>query len=120
MVSNRPKQPDSDHDLLIAIRERLDVLASSVRENHAAMGMRLDNLQAQKANVSDLDPLRNFIEGVQSTAKERDADQVRRLDGQDGKITSLSRTMWIGVGILLTVQVLVVPFVLALLIRFVK
>jgi len=93
MPARRPSPDASDHDLLIEIRTRLDVLQSSVRENNAAIGLRLDHLQTEKASTKDLDVVRAFIENVQRDGKTKDA-------AQDKDIRFAHRMIYIAIGAL--------------------
>lgn len=104
----------SDHDLLIEIRTRLDVLQSSVRENNAAVSLRLDHLQSEKANSKDLDPLRTAIERQQ-------VDIAAKGDKKDflglvATVDSTRRLVFIGVGILAALEA-IMPFILLALLK---
>jgi hypothetical protein len=92
----------TDHDILIEIRTRLDVLQSSVRENNAAVAMRLDQLQNDKASSKDLDPLRTSIERQQKDIESK-ADKAAfqtLVEVTDGT----RRLVYIGLGILIALQ----------------
>lgn len=122
MPPRKTPQDASDHDLLIKIDTRLEVLQASVRENNAALNTRLDSLVREKANITDLDPLRNTIAklqeefGAQCDDLTSKADKTEFKDIAD-KLDATRRLVFIGIGILLAVQVIGVPILVAILIK---
>jgi hypothetical protein len=113
-----------DHDLLIEIKAQLGftqnslsemrtALTAALAEARTALSARIDALGREKANVTDLDPLRGFIEGVQTSTKERTTELDGRIAKQEEKVGSISKTVWVGVGIITAVQVFVVPLIIS-------
>jgi uncharacterized membrane protein len=107
----------TDHDLLIRIDTKLESLASSVRENNAAVAMRLDQLGKEKVNYGDLDVLRRLIDEKEGNndqrvkeLKEKDASLQKELDWA-------RRMIWIAIGISATLQIIVVPVIIAIALR---
>jgi DNA-binding FadR family transcriptional regulator len=100
----------SDHDLLIRIDTKVDVLQSTVQETRTALSARIDRLAQEKAGYSDLDPLRKAIERFQEDV----TGKINKADFDDllHKVDGTRRLLYIGVGVLLTLQFLA-PFVWA-------
>lgn len=95
----------SDHDLLIRIDTRLEILSASVSQNHNDVTMRLNELDKDKVSYKELDVLRETINGQQLIA-ERLAEKV-----------DWTRSMlWKGMGILAALNI-IIPIVLALALR---
>jgi len=92
----------SDHDLLIRIDTKVDVLQTTVQETRTALSARIDRLAQEKAGYSDLDPLRKTIDLMQSDlAKKTDKDDVNNIAE---KLDSTRRLVFIGYGILAAIQ----------------
>src|SRR6185295_17593919 len=106
MPPQRRLSPDaSDHDLLIRLDTKVDILIGSqgemrnaldarINETRTALGARIENLGKDKANISDLDPLRKQIERIQEDVVTHLAD----------KLDNTRRLVFIGVGILAALQ----------------
>jgi|ERR1700682_348189 len=92
----------SDHDLLIRIDTRLEVLASNVAQNHNDFTNRLNTLDKEKVDYKELDVLRKTISEQQSAGKEL-AD----------KVDWTRRMVWIAIGAMGALN-LVWPIILAL------
>jgi len=120
----RRSSPDlTDHDLLVTIDAKLGFLQTSLGETRSALSARIDLLGKEKANLSDLDPLRKAIERQQADAAAQCDDIATKVDKDDFKglkedLKSVRETgdgtrrlVWIGVGILATLQLLV-PYIL--------
>src|SRR6266542_3915256 len=106
MGAPRRTSPDaSDHDLLVRIDAKLEFLQTSLGETRTALSARIDGLGKEKANVTDLDPLRKAIERHQETLDEQCEDITKKIDRDDfktltEKVDSTRRLVWIGVGVL--------------------
>ena len=113
-MAPRAQTSASDHDLLIRIDTKVDVLQSTLQETRTALSARIDRLAQEKAGYSDLDPLRKAIERFQSDfgSKANKGD----FDDLVDKVDATRRMLWIGVGILGTLQ-FIAPFVWAKLLQ---
>jgi hypothetical protein len=117
----------SDHDLLIRIDTRLEVLSTSVSQNHDDVSLRLTRLDSEKAGYKDLDILRNIITGQQAdvgkladkvaadaeklaTKVQTDADELAE------KVDWTRRMLWLGIGGLIVLNI-VVPIIVGLAMR---
>lgn len=107
----------SDHDLLIRIATQLEVLHASVRENNQAVSLRLDQLTRDKATYADLDVLRKTIEERVATHAQH-VDDLRKTDeSQQEQLDWARRMIWTAIGISATLQVVVVPVIIAIALR---
>ena len=117
MASRTTNTIASDHDLLIRIDTKVDLLQSTVQETRTALSARIDRLAQEKAGYNDLDPLRNALEKLQRDTEnlcEVDSTKVNKaeFDTWLEKVDGTRRLVWIGIGILATLQFLV-PFLWA-------
>ncbi len=97
-------QATSDHDLLIRIDTKVDVLQSTLQETRTALSARIDRLAQEKASYADLDPLRKAIEALQSASSEK--AEKHDLNSLVSTVDSTRRIVWIGIGVLVTLQFL--------------
>jgi DNA-binding FadR family transcriptional regulator len=104
MPPARASSSTSDHDLLIEIKTRLELLQSTVQESRTALSARIDRLAQEKADNGSLDTLRQTIERAQQTNKEKEADQ-------DKDIAFSQRMIYIAIGAIGVAE----PLLLALL-----
>jgi hypothetical protein len=104
----------SDHDLLIRIDTKVDVLQGTMQETRTALSARIDRLAQEKASYADLDPLRKQIEAAQAIAQTAVATKTDKTDFNAliDKVDATRRLVWIGVGILVALQCLA-PFMWA-------
>jgi hypothetical protein len=105
-----PRALASDHDLLIRIDTKVDVLQSTLHETRTALSARIERLAQEKAGYADLDPLRKSIEALQSVATAK--AEKHEFDALVSTVDSTRRIVWIGIGVLATLQFLA-PFVWA-------
>lgn len=110
MPPRLPNSAASDHDLLIRIDTKVDTLQATLQETRTALSARIDLLAREKANSTDLDPLRHTIETLQqkvhTKASQADHDNLAE------KFDQTRRLVWIGVGILVAIN-LIAPVVWA-------
>jgi len=104
----------SDHDLLIRIDTKVDVLQVTVQETRTALSARIDRLAQDKANYTDLDPLRTSIQRQQSEIEGK-ADK-KLFEASIEKADGTRRLVYIGIGIAATLQ-FIAPFVWAAIFR---
>jgi hypothetical protein len=95
-----PRIVSSDHDLLIRIDTRLEILSQSVAQNHSDVTSRINVLDTLKANYTDLDVLRKAIDSQQESA----ADLTEKVDWT-------RRMLWMAIGGLAVLEI-VVPLIL--------
>ena len=117
MPTRKHSTDASDHDLLIRIDTRLEVLSSQVRENNQAVALRLDQLGRDKASYADLDTLRKFIDEREKQTEQRVIDLEANDQKQQQQIDWSRRMIWVAIGILGTLQVIVVPIIIAVALR---
>lgn len=103
----RPSPNASDHDLLIRIDTKVDVLTSTVQETRTALSARIDRLAQDKANVTELDPLRKMIERQQEQLNAQCDELTAKADKSE--FDGVKRLVLIGVGIVIALNVFVVP-----------
>lgn len=77
-------------------------------------------MQTLKANLTDLDPLRNQIEAYQTSNKERDAEQYAVIKALVERVDKMSKLVSIGVGVWLAIQVIFMPIAIAITLHFSK
>jgi hypothetical protein len=117
MPARRTTPDASDHDLLIRIDTRLEVLHASVRENNQATTARLDELNRGKASYGDLDVLRKTIEENHADHQET-VEELRKSDReQQAQLDWARRMIWIAIGVSATLQVIVVPVIIGISLR---
>lgn len=111
-----PRNPAnaSDHDLLIRIDTKVDVLQSTVAETRTALSARIDRLAQEKAGYGDLDVLRNTLADYQKAQKEEQADKNEQAKELAAKVDWTRRMIWIAIGVLGTLQFLGPAIVLGL------
>lgn len=118
MAPRQPPPPSAnDHDLLIRIDTKLEVLHSSVRENNQAVALRLDQLGKEKAGYGDLDLLRRTIEEKDSHNEQRVSELKKKDADQQVELDWARRMIWIAIGISATLQIVVVPIIIAIALR---
>jgi len=96
-----PRNPPdaSDHDLLIRIDTKVDLLNSTLNETRTALSARIDRLATEKASVGEVDTLRKFIEKVQADGNSKDA-------AQDKEIAFAKKMIYMAIGAIWVVQAL--------------
>lgn len=102
---SRPAANVSDHDLLIRIDTKLEMLTASVSQNHSEFTQRLNELDKEKANNGDIELLRATIR-----------DQQVRADGLAEKVDWTRRMLWIAIGAMAALNI-IGPFAVALAMR---
>lgn len=95
----------NDHDLLIRIDTRLEVLNTSVTQNHNDMSVRLSELDKAKVDRKELEGLRSLIDTQQSDSK----DLAEKVDWT-------RRTLWMAAGGLTALNI-IIPLIITLLMR---
>lgn len=105
MTPRNPNTNSSDHDLLVRLDTKMDVLQSTVQETRTALSARIDRLAQEKASYGDLDLVRKTVE-----------DYQRKNEKLEEQVDGTRRMIWIGAGVLSTLQFLA-PFVWAKLFR---
>ena len=98
-----PVRHNTDHDLLIEIRTKLDYLQTEMRDGHTNFIARLERLEREKANYTDLDILRRSIEKT-------NAEGGIREDLQQAEIDWTKRGLYIAIGAGAMLQFLALAF----------
>jgi hypothetical protein len=103
-----PRNPAnaSDHDLLIRIDTKVDVLQSTVAETRTALSARIDRLAQEKASYGDLDVVRKSIEDYQKRNSEELSAKNAEVEKLADKVDWTRRMIWVAIGILGTLQFL--------------
>jgi predicted GH43/DUF377 family glycosyl hydrolase len=109
----------NDHDLLIRVDTKLGTLIEEVQLMRDNTNQRLSTVEQTKVEKSDFNDFKVNIQNdlnktdltLSKTLMERNQHNEEMFKSQDQRITKIERNMYIGIGILMALQV-IVPLIL--------
>lgn len=101
--NSTPARADSDHDLLIRIDAKVEILNSSFQQLQNSFGARVERLEKEAVVRSDLDAYKTLME----RQIVKDSDEVgRHLQKHDKEIAFTLRMIYIAIGALAVLEIL--------------